>query len=154
MFACENQHPGQKTTAPAKGSLPRTRVRLPPFQPLSAFQGSIYFRDSFSRLQDIPRESAYDSITSRDPRPSVQHGVGGADGGAQPRAQGGQWASRIGNFLRFYGPVPQQLVPFQSPFFFGSEGKNPTKIDSRKKVGTLILTSLLEDLDWKRPVSG
>ena len=36
-------------------------------------------------------------------------------------------------------------MPF-SPFrlFFGWEG-SPTKIDYRKKVGTLILTSLLED---------
>ena len=31
------------------------------------------------------------------------------------------------------------------PFLFG--GGSPTKIDYRKKVGTLILTSVLEDLE-------
>ena len=41
--------------------------------------------------------------------------------------------------------VPQQLVPFYR-FFFGWEG-SPNKIDHRrKKVGTLILASLREDL--------
>ena len=29
--------------------------------------------------------------------------------------------------------------------FFGGRVPNPTKIDYRKKVGTLVLTSLLED---------
>ena len=40
--------------------------------------------------------------------------------------------------------VPQQLVPFLTPFLVGRYG-SPTKIDYRKK-GTLILTSLLEDV--------
>ena len=34
-------------------------------------------------------------------------------------------------------------------FFFGWEG-SPTKIDYRRKVGALILTSPLEDLGWFR----
>ena len=36
-------------------------------------------------------------------------------------------------------------MPFLTVFFFGGEG-SPTKYRLQKKVGTLILTSLLEDL--------
>ena len=38
---------------------------------------------------------------------------------------------------------PSALVPF---LFFLGRVRDPTKIDYRKKSGTLILTSLLEDL--------
>ena len=38
-------------------------------------------------------------------------------------------------------------MPDLSPLFWGREG-SPTKIDYMKK-GTLVLTSLLEDLVWQ-----
>ena len=44
-----------------------------------------------------------------------------------------------------HGPRLGPVVPFLTRFFFGWEGEPPTKIDYRRKVGTLKLTSL-EDL--------
>ena len=41
---------------------------------------------------------------------------------------------------------PSDWCPTSHPFLFGWEG-SPSKIDDRKKMGTLILTSLLEDLE-------
>ena len=42
---------------------------------------------------------------------------------------------------------PPAIGALSHRFFFGWEG-SPTKIDYRKRVGTLVLTSLLEDLGW------
>ena len=54
-----------------------------------------------------------------------------------------------------FGPGPN-WCPF-SPVSFLVGRKTPTKMDYRKKVGTLILTSLLEDLvvheRWGYPIS-
>ena len=42
---------------------------------------------------------------------------------------------------------PSERGPFLTRFFFGWEG-SPTKTDYRKKKGTLVLSSLLEDLAY------
>ena len=46
-----------------------------------------------------------------------------------------------------FAPLPTSTKPKKGdlPFLVGSSVRGPTKIDYRKKVGTLILTSLLED---------
>ena len=50
--------------------------------------------------------------------------------------------------LKTLGPPIVALLPF----LFWGEG-SPTKIDYRKKLGSLLLTSLLEDLEKKCPAT-
>ena len=60
---------------------------------------------------------------------------------------GYQYIEYYHKFLYMHIQLDPPVVPFYP--FFGRVGEgSPTKIDYRKKVGTRILTSLLEDLEY------